>query len=127
MAVLPVSIQEFRRTYRIPEEDEDLLDECDITAFRSSGPGGQHKNKTMSSIRLRHRPSGLIVIGRRERSQKRNLEDALERLREKLTRLLVKPKPRKKTRPSRASKEKRLGEKKRRGNLKKQRSSEDWD
>ncbi len=40
----------------------DLEGECEITAYRSSGPGGQKKNKTESSVRARHRSSGIIRI-----------------------------------------------------------------
>ncbi len=118
---------ELRAVYRLPPDDEALLAECDVTAFRSSGPGGQHKNTTLSSIRLHHRPSGLVVIGRRERSQKRNLEDAITRLREKLAALLVEPKRRKPTRPTRAAGERRLREKQRRARVKRERGGKDWD
>jgi protein subunit release factor B len=113
--------------YRVPPEDETLLAECDISFFRSSGPGGQHKNKTMSSVRLHHRPSGLVVIGKRERSQRRNLQDALDRLRTRLASMLARPKPREKTKPSPESAERRLEEKKRRGRLKQERTEKDWD
>ena len=122
-----LSLDELRATYRLPEEDEALLAECDLSYFRSSGPGGQHKNRTETAVRLFHRPTGITTIGRRERSQRRNLEDALTRLREKIARLLVKPKRRKPTRPSRASKEKRIEEKKQRGRLKRDRSGSGWD
>ena len=63
---------------------ENLKGECDITAFRASGPGGQHRNVTDSAVRLKHRPTGIVVIGRRHRSQHRNLYDALERLAERI-------------------------------------------
>jgi ribosome-associated protein len=122
-----ISPEELRKSYQLPEDDDSLLDECGVTVFKSSGPGGQHRNKTMSSVRLHHHPSGVVVIGRRERSQKRNLEDALSRLRKKLEKLLEKPKARKKSRPSAASKEKRLEEKKRRSRLKRERGSREWD
>ena len=122
-----ISPEELRKSYQLPEDLDSLLEECDVTVFKSSGPGGQHRNKTMSSVRLHHRPSGLVVIGRRERSQKRNLEDALSRLRKKLEKLLEKPKKRKKSKPSAASREKRLDEKKRRSRLKKNRGSREWD
>jgi protein subunit release factor A len=127
MSSLRVSPEELRRTYTLPESDEDLLAECDVSAFKSSGPGGQHKNTTLSSIRLMHRPSGLVVIGRRERSQKRNLDDALARLRTKLAELLVEPKKRKRTRPSREAKRKRLEAKRRRGETKRRRGRPDLD
>jgi protein subunit release factor B len=118
MSAPAVPVEELRRSYRLPESDEELLAECDVTAFRSSGPGGQHRNKTLTSIRLHHRPSGLVVIGRRERSQTRNLNDAVRRLREKLKTLLTPSKARVKTRPGRAAKERRLEEKRRRSRTK---------
>jgi len=122
-----VSPEELRAGYRLPADDEALLAECEVGYFRSPGPGGQHKNRTMTSVRLRHGPSGLVVIGRRERSQRRNLADALRRLREKLERLLEPPKPRKPTRPTKASRERRLEEKQKRGRRKQERSPRNWD
>lgn len=119
--------EELRDTYRLPEDEDALLAECDVSYFKSSGPGGQHKNRTMSAVRLFHRPSGYVTIGKRDRSQRRNLEAALHRLREKLARDLEKPKPRKKTAPSRASRKQRVDEKRRRGRLKKERQDRDWD
>ena len=113
-----ISPEELRREYRLPESQDELQDECTISVFKSSGPGGQHKNTTMSSVRLYHLPSGLVVIGRRERSQHRNLKDALARLRGKLQLLLTPPKKRKRTKPSKASKEKRLADKRRRSKTK---------
>ena len=49
-------------TVTIPDSDEDLLKECKIETFRSSGKGGQHVNKTESAIRLTHLKTKLIVI-----------------------------------------------------------------
>ena len=109
---------EFPENYRIPKEDDDLLEECTVTAFRSSGPGGQHKNKSSTAIRLCHRPTGVVTIGKRERSRRRNLADALERLRGKLEKLLAKPVPRKATKPSRESRERRITDKKQRSRTK---------
>lgn len=51
-----------------------------IEAFRASGPGGQHVNKTSSAIRMTHRPTGLMVEVQEGRSQHRNKEIALRRL-----------------------------------------------
>jgi len=113
--------EELRRDYRLPESDEELLSECDLSVFKSPGPGGQHKNTTLSSVRLHHRPSGLVVIGRRERSQRRNLAAALARLRTRLEAILTPPKPRRPTRPTRASRLRRLDEKRRRGEIKRRR------
>lgn len=63
-------------------DDDALLAQCDVDTFRSSGPGGQKKNKTSSAVRLRHLPTGLSAIGSEERSQQVNKRRALRRLRE---------------------------------------------
>jgi hypothetical protein len=65
-------------------DDAELIRECDVDTYRASGPGGQHRNKTDSAVRLRHRPTGLIVTGEERRSQHQNKANALERLREAL-------------------------------------------
>lgn len=49
-------------------------------SYKASGPGGQHRNKTMSAIRLKHPASGVTVIAADERSQSRNKRIALRRL-----------------------------------------------
>jgi hypothetical protein len=61
--------------------DSELLQQCEIDTYRASGPGGQKRNKTSSAVRLRHRPSGLIVIAEESRSQHENKAKALLRLR----------------------------------------------
>lgn len=58
--------------------------ECEVHLHRIGGPGGQHRNKTESAVRLRHRPSGVVVTGSERRSQHENRSAALERLREAL-------------------------------------------
>ncbi len=58
-----------------------LLAQCDVDTYRASGPGGQKRNKTSSAVRLRHGPSGLIVIAEESRSQHENKARALVRLR----------------------------------------------
>lgn len=94
--------------YRIPEDDAALLAECDVHVFRATGPGGQSVNTTDSAVRLVHRPSGITVVARRERSQLRNKHDALKRLREKLVDAQrVRPK-RVATKPSRSAVKRRL-------------------
>ena len=72
---------------RIPDTDEELLAECDVDTFHASGKGGQSVNTTDSAVRLRHRPSGIAVTCRRERSQLMNKRSCLKRLREKLVAL----------------------------------------
>jgi peptide chain release factor len=54
--------------------------ELDVTATTASGPGGQHVNKTATAVRVRHRPSGITVRVSDERSQRANLQRAVERI-----------------------------------------------
>ena len=60
--------------------DAERLAQCDVDTYRASGPGGQKRNKTSSAVRLRHRPTGLIVIAEESRSQHENKAKALDRL-----------------------------------------------
>lgn len=55
-----------------------------MDTYRASGPGGQKRNKTSSAVRLRHAPSGLLVIAEESRSQHENKAKALRRLRQAL-------------------------------------------
>src|SRR5881392_3781069 len=64
--------------------DDQLLKQCETDTYRASGPGGQKRNKTSSAVRLRHGPSGLIVIAEESRSQHENRRRALRRLRQAL-------------------------------------------
>lgn len=75
---------------RLPP-DTLLLAECDVDTYRASGPGGQKRNKTESAVRLRHRPSGLIVIAEESRSQPENKARALRRLRKAMAVRLRRP------------------------------------
>lgn len=72
---------------RLPATDEELLLECEVTAFRASGSGGQHVNVTDSAVRLRHLPSGIMVTSQKERSQFLNKRECIAKLREKVKRL----------------------------------------
>ena len=62
--------------------DANLLAQCDVDTYRASGPCGQKRNKTSSAVRIRHLPSGLIVIAEESRSQHENRAKALKRLRQ---------------------------------------------
>jgi protein subunit release factor B len=64
-----------------------LRKEVLIETYRSSGPGGQRKNKTETAVRLTHLPSGITVIATEYRSQAQNRKLAFERLRERLLKL----------------------------------------
>lgn len=124
--------------------------ELEFTAARSSGPGGQHVNTTASKVQLRFHVAAspslpawarailleklasrldadgwLQVSSQETRSQHRNRELALEKLRLLLSAALTPRRPRRPTRPSRSSEEKRLQRKKQRGLRKRERRGEE--
>jgi len=113
------------------------LDEVEVRATRSSGPGGQHANVTASRIeasfdvgassalteeqkrRVMARCGPIVrAVAQDTRSQRRNRDLALERLTGRLARALAVQRRRKATRPTRAAKERRLQQKRRRGETK---------
>jgi len=115
------------KEYVVPEDDADLLAECRADTFRSGGPGGQHQNKTESGVRLTHLPSGISVTARESRSQHRNRQLALDRLRAALEEAGREERPRIPTRTPVCEKRKRLDEKRRRATAKKLRRKPDPD
>ena len=105
------------------ETDREALEQaCDMEFFVAGGPGGQHRNKVETGVRLTHRPSGIVVNATERRSQSANREAAFERMAEKLIELQKVRKPRRATRPSAGVKEQRLEGKKRKSEIKQSRS-----
>jgi ribosome-associated protein len=120
--------------------------EIEETASRSSGPGGQHVNKTNTRVTLRWNVrespvlsdaqrarvienlgarltlrGALVVSAEKTRSRSKNRQLAQERLAELVGDALLTPKERRATRPTRSSRERKLAEKARRGELKRHR------
>jgi ribosome-associated protein len=120
-----------------------------LSYSRSAGPGGQNVNKLSTKAELRvwlrelpipHRALArlrafagsrvtdageLLLVAQSERSQTRNREICLEKLRELVVRAMVEPKVRRKTKPSRGSVERRIREKKSRSQVKRDRRGEE--
>ncbi len=83
-----------------------------METYKSSGPGGQRKNKTETAVRLTHLPTGMTVVATEHRSQAKNRELAFQRLQERLAKLNRVRKRRIPTRVSSGATEARLTEKK---------------
>jgi len=101
--------------------------EIKVEFYRSSGPGGQHRNVTDSAVRIRHLPTGIVVHACESRSQARNRETAMKRLLHVLERMERKAKKRIPTRVPRSAVEKRLSDKKYASRKKFERSARDDD
>src|SRR5262249_38521203 len=69
------------RADQLLASDDALIAQCEVDRYRASGPGGQHRNKTESAVRLRHKLSGIMAIGEDSRSQAENKIHAVRRLR----------------------------------------------
>jgi ribosome-associated protein len=113
------------------------LGEVELRTSRSSGPGGQHANVTASRVEASFDVAGSGALSEEQkrrvaarcgpvvrasaqdtRSQARNRELALERLRSRLAAALTVQRPRRATKPTKAAKRRRVESKKRRGELK---------
>jgi protein subunit release factor A len=99
-------------------QDEDNMavvikdSEIRVEFYRSSGPGGQHRNTTDSAVRIRHLPTGVTAQASESRSQAQNRETAMRRLQAALEKRERKIKRRIATSVPGRTKEKRLTEKK---------------
>jgi protein subunit release factor B len=91
-----------------PTDRESLERDCDLEFFVAGGPGGQHRNKVETGVRLKHRPTGIVVTATERRSQSANREAAYGRMAERLEKLQRPRKSRKATKPSAKSKRKRV-------------------
>ena len=69
-----------RNTY-LTQPDEKLVAACTVETYRASGPGGQHRNKRDSAVRLTHKPTGVVATATERRSQHENRRRAIKRLR----------------------------------------------
>jgi protein subunit release factor B len=108
---------------RYPTDRPSLERDCDLDFYIASGPGGQHRNKVESGVRLLHRPSGITVTATERRSQHANREVAFERMAARLEEMQRAVTPRRATRPTAASRERRLLAKRREAQIKRQRST----
>ncbi|MDQ7821571.1 MAG: peptide chain release factor-like protein [Candidatus Eremiobacteraeota bacterium] len=112
-----------RQTFRKPEKTveeslEKLKQECEFEFYKSSGPGGQRKNKRETAVRLRHTPTGIVVHATESRSQAANMALALKRLQQKIAARSRKRRPRIPTGVPAAVTRRRIADKKHRGALK---------
>jgi protein subunit release factor B len=105
------------------DEEKRLLAQCEVQAYKASGKGGQHVQKTDTAVRLIHLPTGLRVTSQKERSQYLNKKNCLEKLQKKLKERSKKRKKRIPTKKPRAAREKELKEKKQRSEKKQLRRS----
>ncbi|RDB62251.1 peptide chain release factor-like protein [Gordonibacter sp. 28C] len=97
---------------------DEIARDCDVQVFRASGPGGQCVNTTDSAVRMTHLPSGLAVTSRESRSQFRNRQLCLQKLRRLFEAKARPPKVRRATKIPRRAKEARLADKRRRAETK---------
>jgi hypothetical protein len=77
----PLNVSIGRRDACLLAPDDKLLAQCRMEFYRSSGPGGQHRNKTESAVRLTHLATGVVATATERRNQHENRRHALARLR----------------------------------------------
>lgn len=90
---------------------DELSRACTVEVFHASGPGGQGVNTSDSAVRMKHVPTGIAVTSRESRSQYRNRQLCLQKLRGIFQRKAMPPKVRHTTSVPRRAKEARLREK----------------
>ena len=110
-----------------PTDRESLERDSDMTFFVAGGPGGQHRNKVATGVRLVHRPSGTVVTATERRSQAANREVAFARLAARLHVAGERQAPRVATRPGAAAVARRRKLKQRRSEIKRSRRQGDDD
>ncbi|MDA1260722.1 MAG: peptide chain release factor-like protein [Planctomycetota bacterium] len=110
---------------RWPTDRDSLERAVKVDFYRAGGPGGQHRNKTESAVRLTHLASGGRASASERRSREQNRELAFERLAAKLRVLNHRPKKRVASKPTKASKRRNAESKQRRSAIKRSRRGED--
>lgn len=115
------------RKKKFSTDSDALQKEVVVSFYKSSGPGGQRKNKRETAVRIYHPSSGVTVIATEHRSQAKNKALAFQRLQHKLKELNKEKKFRKPTRKPPGIREKELKEKKERSQKKELRKKIDLD
>lgn len=90
------------------QTDAEIAGRCAVETFHASGPGGQGVNTADSAVRMRHLPTGIVVVSREERSQLLNRQTCVAKLRAEFAKRAQPPKKRRKTRVPHREKERRL-------------------